>query len=183
MKMKQMKRVHVISGLLVATAFLAGCQQMPRKDQSSALTQPPAVQPAASQAQASAPAAPAQAQTRVDFRLAQQAKAAGLSELKFGDGSLWYNPQPVLTRADLSSVEPRRTADGHPYLRFKFSALGAQKLSQVTQRFPGKLLVLTLDNSLESVYPINQPVVSGQLDIGVKSDQEAVNAVKKIAGQ
>ena len=175
-----MKRVHVVSGMFVAAAFLAGCQQMPQKTQSSALTQPPPVMQRSAQSQSAAPAAQ---QARVDFRLAQPAKAAGLSELKFPDGSLWYNPQPVLTRADLSSVEPRRTADGHPYIRFKFSALGAQKLAAVTKRYSGKLLVLTLNNSLASVYSIGQPIQSGVLDIGVKSDQEAVSAVKLIAGK
>jgi len=173
-----MKRVYIVPGILAA-ALLAGCQQMPQKTQSSALAQPPNLAQSA-QPQA-APAAKQQA--RVDFRLAQPAKAAGLSELKFRDGSLWYSPQPVLTRADLSGVEPRRTADGHPYIRFTFSALGAQKLAAVTKQYRGKLLVLTLNNSLESVYAINQPLQSGVLDIGVKSDQEAVRAVKTIAGQ
>lgn len=181
-----MKRIYKVSGVLAAVALLAACQQMPRKDQSSALTQPPVVQQGAAP-QAPAPAqaaAPAQkAQPRVDFRLAQQARETGLSELKFNDGSLWYNPQPVLTRADLDNVEPRRTADGHSYLRFKFSAPGAQKLASLTRQFPGKLLVLTLNNSLESVYQIGQPVDTGVLDIGVKSDQEALRAVRAIAGR
>ena len=183
-----MKRIYVVSGMMAGAAFLAGCQQMPTQSSaltppppvSQQLTQPPAMAQKSVQQQAAAPAAQ---QTRVDFRLAQRAKAAGLSELKFPDGSLWYNPQPVLTRADLSGVEPRRTADGHPYLRFTFSALGAQKLAALTKQYRGRLLVLTLNNSLESVYAIGQPIQSGVLDIGVKSDQEAVRAVKTIAGK
>lgn len=169
-----MRRVHLVPGILVAAAVLAGCQQMPRKTQFSTLPQ------GAAQPQAGSSAV---RQTRVDFWLAQPARAAGLSELKLRDGALWYNSRPVLIRTDLSSVEPRRTADDHAYVRFKFSPQGARKLADVTERFPGKLLVLTLDNSLESIYRIGQPIASGVLDIGFKSDQEAVDAVRTIAGQ
>lgn len=180
-----MKLIYVVPVMFAAAAFLSGCQNMPKHEQNAELTQPPA---AAAQQDTGTPSTvrPSTVNanaTRVDFRVAQRAQAAGLSELKFPDGSLWYMPEPVLTRADLSRAEPRRTADGHPYVRFSFSPQGAQKLAAVSQQYAGKLLVLTLNNSLRSVYQLNQPLTQGVLDIGFASDEDAVNVVKTIAGE
>ena len=175
------KRFTALFLAIAASLALAACETIPKNNADASLTQPPALQQQ-QQGKASVgnAASPSNA-TRVDFRLAQTEKGDGLSELPFSDGSLWYAPEPVLTRADLRSVEPRKTAEGRPYVRFSFTPQGAQKLATVSQRLPNKLLVLSLDNSLQAVYEMDRPINSGVLDIGVSSEKQALDIAKKIA--
>jgi preprotein translocase subunit SecD len=89
----------------------------------------------------------------------------------------------VLTRADLASVEPRKTEQGQAYVRFGFSQAGAQKLAALSQRNPGKLLVLTLNNSLVAAPRIEGTITNGVLDVGFASEQQALNVAREIAGR
>ncbi len=172
-----MKASRTLPAALLTVVFLAGCQNMAQKKQASAQTAP-TTQSSTSSSQAGQSAQ----QTRVDFRLAQTQADKGLKELKFPDGSVWYLPNPVLSRDDLTGVEPRRTKEGQAFVRFSFSQQGAQKLAAVTQRYPGKLLVLTLNDSLVALPRIEKPITNGVLDVGFSSDQQALNVVNAIAG-
>jgi len=172
-----MQRNYLIPLALLAAVALAGCQHTTPRQQYAAAT-PQAAQPAPVSQDAAR-----QQQASVDFRLAQTQAAPGLSELKLSDGSLWLLPEPVLTRADLASVEPRKTQQGQAYVRFGFSQAGAQKLAALSQRYPGKLLVLTLNNSLIAAPRIQGAITNGVLDVGFASDQQALNVAREIAGQ
>lgn len=172
-----MQLPRVISTIFLSTIFLAGCQNMPRK-QAAAPANPPGQQTATRQQSASA-TQPAS----VDFRLAQAQPAAGLKELKFADGAIWYLPQPVLARSDLVRVEPLQTKKGQAYVRFVFSQEGARKLEAISKRYPGKLLVLTLNNSLIAVPQIPGPIINGQLDVGFRTAQQAVGVAREIVGR
>ncbi|MGB6102994.1 MAG: hypothetical protein WBF88_03955 [Pusillimonas sp.] len=192
-----MQRRYLIPSVLLAAALLAGCQHT-APSQQMAQAQSRASQPAmaeqaprqagASQQIPSQSATPRQGSTQqnaiqrasVDFRLAQTDAASGLTELKLPDRSVWFLPQPVLTRADLASVEPRRTQQGQSYVRFGFSQDGAQKLAAVSQRYPGKLLLLTLNNTLIAVPQIQAALSNGILDVGFSSDQQAMDVVRQI---
>lgn len=187
--MKPMKRVYLVSATFLALALAAGCQTLalkkgaksPPDSPATELTQPPG-QSQAPRAAAATPAA--QQVTSVDFRLAQEQQDNGLLEYKFQDGSaVWYLPDPVFNRADLSNAEPRKANDGRAFVRFTFNPQGAQKLASITERYPGKYLILTLNNSLQALYQINAPLTNGVLDIGFSSEQAAVDAVNEIAGR
>lgn len=178
-----MKRFYSLPIALLAVLALAGCEQLAQRKQALAAEAAASSAPAASAQQNTAGQA-AQQQVSVDFRLAQTQQDKGLSQLKFKDGtSVWYLPQPVLSRADLANAEPRRTKQGQAFVRFTFTQPGAKKLASLTQRYPGKFLILTLGNSLQAVYQIRQPSTNGILDIGVDTDQHAVDMVNTIAGR
>jgi len=198
-----MKRVHVLA-LAVCAAALVGCQHAPANRADAAVGFDPAPAAAAMPPQIVAGQAPQQAaqaqqraqvpqqaqgvqqpvqaqHARVEFRLAQLQPAAGLHEVKLRDGSLWMASQPVLTRADLTGVQPRRTSSGHPYVRFVFSQEGAQKLAAISRQFPGKLLALTLDDTLVAAPQIQGPISTGVLDVGFGSDEQAVGVAREVA--
>lgn len=199
------KRYYAAPIVFVAATLLAGCQTMQNKgQQESELMQPPAVQQQAAQSQVAQNQQPAQGQsapnqaahnqqqsaqgqqarqqvTSVDFRLAQTSPVEGLSEMKFPDGSIWYLPTPVLSRADLAKVEPRRSAENNAYVRFSFNEVGTKKLAMITERYQGNILVLTLNNSLESLVPIQGHITSGILDVGVQNDEQALSMVRSIS--
>ena len=128
---------------------------------------------------------PARAQTQVPsvlFRLAQTEPAQGLSEVKLSDGSLWIQPQAVLSRADLSGVEPLQTQQGQALVRFHFNPIGARKLAEISRRFEGKLLVLTINNQLAAAPRLGEPLTDGVMVIPVTSPQQAVAIAQTIAG-
>uniref|UniRef100_UPI0033424BC3 SecDF P1 head subdomain-containing protein n=1 Tax=Castellaniella defragrans TaxID=75697 RepID=UPI0033424BC3 len=179
--MQSIKRMNKMFPAVLALVFLAGCQQLTQKKQTANAHDAPARPTAvAGQKQAAA----SRELISVDFRLAQEQRDNGLEQLKFKDGSaVWYLPDPVLTRVDLSTAEPRRAQNGRVFVRFTFTPAGAQKLASITERFPGKFLVLTLGNSLQSVYRIQAPIANGVLDIGFGTAEEATAVVNRIAGQ
>lgn len=165
-----MKRIYWIPTLAMAAALMAGCQ-----------TTTPNQQRAASQQAAAQNAAAPVSATPVDFRLAQTTPAQGLEELKLADGSLWILAQPVLNRSDLSTVEPRQTAQGQFYIRFGFNQTGARKLAEISNKYPGKLLVLTINNELVAAPQLQRGITTGVLDVPFASHAQAVNAARAIA--
>lgn len=168
-----MKRTLFIAIMTTAAAVMAGCQT----------TGPAQRAAAASNAVAEAPQqAFAQQPTEVLFRLAQPEQAQGLSELRLSDGSLWVLPQPVLSRADLTSVEPVQSQQGQAFVRFGFNQEGARKLSELSRRFQGKLLVLTVADNLVAVPRLSEPLTQGAMVVAVSSGEEAMAIARAIAG-
>jgi preprotein translocase subunit SecD len=177
-----MSRIVSVSLLAMTTALVAACQQMPAGRTGQAGTQP-ATQAAMAAAPAqAAPATQASAAPVVEFRLAQPESAAGLQPLKVGDLQLWVLPQPVLTRADLQTVAPVKSRDGHSYVRFQFSQAAAPRLAQVTQRFSGKFLLLSIDGQLASAPTIGGAMNEGVLFMPVVSEQQAAQVAAAVAG-
>lgn len=150
----------------MALVFLAGCQtSAPNRHYAT-----------------SAPdAAPQNAQARADFRLAQLQPAEGLAELKLRDGSLWLLAQPVMNRADIMLVEPRQTAQGQAYLRFRFTHDGARKLAAISQQYPGKLLVLTINDELIAAPQIPAGVNDGVLDVVLATEAQAMYIARALS--
>lgn len=123
----------------------------------------------------------AQQPVRLDFRLAQRQESTGLRELELLDGSVWYQPQSVLTRENLATVTPKSNDQGQAYVQFVFSEEGARKLTQLSQQYAGKMLVITLGNSLKGIIELSQPVTDGVLNLPLGSEQEAIDMVQRIA--
>ena len=198
-------RKSALLGAAIAIALLAGCDSLPQSQgaDSSDVSMPPAAteqqtehQPQAQQQQQQSQQqqqqqsqqqqqqhADAEAvQVPVAFFLAQEKQEEGLTELKLADGSLWALPDAVLTRADLSSVEPRRTNEGQAFVRFGFNQQGAAKLAQISQRFAGNVLMVAVGNDVVGLTRIDAGL-SDALDFGMASDEQAVAVADAVAGQ
>ncbi|MBY4896178.1 hypothetical protein [Cupriavidus sp. AU9028] len=184
-----MSRTATTALSLLAFLALSACQQLPTQSgqggeavrAGAAATAASAAGAAAAPAQA-APSAQAALRPSVEFRLAQPEQAPNLSQLRMANATLWVAPQPVLTRSDLSTVVSVRSKDGKPYVRFAFNESGAQKLAAVTQRFPGKNLVLTVGGNLVATPRIGGPVANGVLFVPMASEQQALNVAAVIGG-
>ncbi len=179
-----MKRGYLYLVSLAAAVLLAGCVP---PSQPRPTTPPPQSTPtttSSAQQAKPAPAAPQTAQQpRVDFHLAQGTQGKGLKELKLPNGTIWYLPEPVLTRADLTNVQSMRTQKSQAFVRFVFTKQGASELSSITNRYKGKLLLLTVNGSPRYIYKISVPVNNGVLDVGYPSQQQADTLVNAIAGK
>ncbi|KAA0890597.1 preprotein translocase subunit SecD [Pusillimonas sp. ANT_WB101] len=170
-----MKRTLFFPALIATAVLLAGCETTAPAQKAAAANNATvaAAQPAASQ-QAQA--------TQVFFRLAQTESAEGLSELQLSDGSLWVLPQPVLSRADLASVEPLQTKQGQALVRFGFNQEGARKLSELSRRYQGKLMVVTIADNLVAVPRISEPLTQGAMVVSVASSEQAMAIARAVAG-
>ena len=162
-----------LAGVVGASTLLVSCHTM----------QPP--QPLTN-TQAAPPPAPAQSNRPlqylpVDFYLGQQKPANGLVRFKTRESEVWMAPQPVMTRADLSSVQPRRGATGQPFVRFMFSSEGARKFEQITARYHGKILVVSVGKTVIDVLLLDAVVTNGMLDVMTHTDQTAVDISNAIS--
>lgn len=176
-----------LAAAVAAVAFaLAGCENMPGQKPAQNAPATPTAPAASNQAPAAAATqaqAPRQQGAPVTILLAQKAKAPGMTELKLKDASLWYAPQPVLTRADMVRVTPMQTKEGAAAVVFNFSQEGAQKLAAATAAAnKGKYLVIAVGNQLVAVPQISAPLTEGALGFGVPNTAQADAIVNAIRG-
>lgn len=165
-----MNKYHRL-GVLVPLFLLAACQQVP---QQQAVAAPAAQQPAATQNVA---------MPTLEFRLAQTQPGNGLSELRLGNQAWHYQPAPALTRADLYSATPMRSRAGTPFVNFKLTPQGAQKLAAISQRFSGQWLAFSIDGQLVSLLRLSGQQTDGVLNVDMTSEAQAIAVVKATAWQ
>ncbi len=151
-----------------SAVLLAGCQPLKQSQAPAAATAPAAVQP--------------QAAPTVDFRLVQSQPAAQLQAIRVRGRVLHMQPGPVLTRADLAIVIPMKTKEGAAFLRLQFTPEGAGKLGEITRRNIGQWLLFTVNNQFVELALIGGPVANGVIDIGMGSEQTAINVANLIVG-
>lgn len=185
-----MHRLVSVSFLAMTTAVIAACQQMPaghcgqagqagkQSDRQEAMATGPAP---GLPARADPPIQPSGAPV-VEFRLAQSDAAAGLQSLKLGERQLWVLQQPVLTRGDLLSVAPAKSRAGASYVRFQFTPAATPRLAAITQRYPGRFLLLSIDGELAAAPTIGGPMTAGVLFVPVIDDQQAARLSAAVAG-
>lgn len=168
---------------VLASVVLAGCQsRAPRPDnrngpQSTAQSSEVAVQSVSRQASTAA------RYQSVTFYLAQDQQAQGLSRLQIGKGVLWFSPQAVMNDADLENVQPRRSNNGHPFVRFQFTQAGAKKLAAITTKYRGNVLITTVGKNIISLLRLDMSAKQGILDIPMRTDQDAIDTANAISRQ
>lgn len=151
-----------------AAILLAACQPLKPQQVPAAAPAPAAAQPQP------APAA--------DFRLVQAQPAPQLQSIRVRGQVLYMQSAPVLTRADLARVTPMKTKEGAAFLRLQFTPEGAGKLGEITRRNVGNWLLFTVNNQFVELPRIGGPVANGVIDIGMGSEQNAINVANIIVG-
>jgi preprotein translocase subunit SecD len=167
----------------ISLAVLAACQttsptQKTAPD-SSAQTATPA-QTAATQAEAQT-----QAQSQgapVAVFLADTAARNGWTPVDIDSGKLFVNPQPVLTRDDLSGVQAGTSKDGAGLLALQLNDSGKAKIKDATTKNPNLRLALVVGRTMLAAPGYTTPVMSDQLIFSVGSEQNATAAARAIAG-
>lgn len=172
-------------GAALCLALLVGCSSI-SQDQSADDDAAPAATGPAESAPRPGQSAPQADEAEVgpapvSFFLAQEEQDGDLIELKLADGSLWASPDAILTRADLNSVEPRRTQDGQAFVRFGFSQAGSAKLAEIAGQHSGKLLLVAVGNDVVGLTRIGMSD-DGVLDVAMESDQQAIAVADAVAG-
>jgi preprotein translocase subunit SecD len=160
--------------------ILAACQTTPTKKTAQA---------PAPEATATAPAAqgdtaqPAQQQgAPVAVFLADTAVREGWTPVNIQSGMLYVNPQPVITRGDLTGVQSGTNKEGGGLLALELTPEGKAKINDATTRNPNKRLALVVGRTMLAAPAYSTPVSSDHLIFAVGTEQNATAAARAIAG-
>lgn len=97
-------------------------------------------------------------------------------------GTLYVNPKPFLTRADLNEVKAGGASDGKGWLALSLNPEGAKKVLAATNQHPGKGLALVIGRTMMPLMRYSAPIQDGQLVFYVSNEANAIAAARAIAG-
>lgn len=169
-----MKTVGTLGRILVplSLVLLAACQNMPGKKTTETASTP---EPETS-IQAQQQGAP------VAVFLADTTQQSGWTPVNVQGGSLYVNPQPIVTRADLAGIQAGANKDGEGLLALELNDAGKAKVAQATTQNPNKRLALVVGRTMLAAPGYSSPVTTGQLVFAVGTEENATAAARAIAG-
>lgn len=160
----------------VVLLFLAACQTVPTASSKKTETDH-AVSPAASaNQQATMQGAP------VAVFLATHQLQPGWTPVTAPNGTLYVNPKPFLSRADLNQVKAGAADQGQGWLALGLTPEGTKKAFAVTSEHPGKGLALVIGRTMMPLMRYSAPIQDGQLIFHVSNEANAIAAARAIAG-
>ncbi|WP_255675947.1 hypothetical protein [Pusillimonas sp. MFBS29] len=162
--------------------MLAACQTTPG---TTSTTGTDATAPATASTGTPQPETSIQAQQQgapVAVFLADTAAQVGWTPVNIQSGMLYVNPQPVITRADLSGIQAGANKEGQGLLALELSEAGASKITKATTDNPNKRLALVVGRTMLAAPSYSEPVKSGQLVFAVGTEENATAAARAIAG-
>lgn len=172
-----MKTIRTLGRILVPASlvFLAACQSVPGNKTASQT--PGAITPKPETAlQAQQQGAP------VAVFLADTTIQTGWTPVNLQTGTLYVNPQPVITRADLSGIQAGSNKQGEGLLALELNESGKKKVADITTKNPNKRLALVVGRTMMAAPGYTTPVTTGQLVFAVGTEENATAAARAIAG-
>jgi len=171
-----MRTVRSLGRVLLPISFvaLAACQSMPGQQTQTADTA--TTTPAETTMQATGQGAP------VAVFLADTVSQTGWTPVQIQSGTLYVNPQPVVTREDLIGVKAGTSKEGEGLLALALSDAGAKKVNDITAGNPNKRLALVVGRTMLAAPSYSGPVTTGQLVFAVGTADNATAAARAIAG-
>ena len=184
-----MKSSYVFSRALVSAtlvSLLAACQTIPQQGGTSAdnaagatSTAPAEANQDGAQAQQPGVGQPAP----VAVLLADTVQQEGWTAVPVQEGQLFINPQPVITRDDLTGVQAGRGRDGEGLLGLMINPDARLRLKETTSQFPNKRLVLVIGRTMMAAPSYTTAVDTDQLVFPVGSEDNAAAAARAISGK
>ena len=184
-----MKTFRTVGRILLPASLvmLAACQTTPRTTGTTSSSAPAAQAPATA---TPAPTAPTQqdrpqASTQgapVAVFLADTVQQPGWTPVTVPTGSLYINPEPVVTRADLTGIQAGSNKEGDGLLALELNEAGKQRVNDITGKNPNKRLALVVGRTMLAAPSFTTAVTSGQLVFVVGTEQNATAAARAIAG-
>lgn len=169
-----MKLSRSIGRFLLPASFvlLAACQTPPSQQVTEAEPAPPAD----TTTEAASQGAP------VAVFLADTVSQQGWTPVQIQAGTLYVNPQPVITRDDLTGVQAGASQDGSGLLALALNNVGQKKVTDITTQNPNKRLALVVGRTMLAAPSFTTPVNTDQLVFAVGSEENATAAARAIAG-
>jgi preprotein translocase subunit SecD len=156
----------------LSVVVLAACQSLPAKKGAAT-----SAAPAETTLQATNQGAP------VAVYLADTTERTGWTPVQIQNGTpLYVNPQPVITRNDLSGVKAGSNKEGQGLLALDLNDVGKQKVNDITTKNPNKRLALVVGRTMLAAPAYTTPVGTAQLVFPVGTEANAIAAARAIAG-
>lgn len=179
-----MKTVRTLGRLLLPASLvlLAACQSMPGQKSTA---DAPATTPSGKTAAVPPAGTPQQAQRQgapIAVFLADTAMQSGWTPVTIQSGTLYVNPQPVITRDDLSGIQAGSNKQGEGLLALQLNDSGKAKVADVTTKNPNKRLALVVGRTMMAAPGYTTPVTTGHLIFAVGTEQNATAAARAVAG-
>ncbi|HUH59439.1 MAG TPA: hypothetical protein VL001_05115 [Candidimonas sp.] len=174
-----MKTVRALGRIAVpfSLVFLAACQTVPGTKTAESPASSPAETAASSQTQ------PAQQQgAPVAVFMADTVMQTGWTPVNLDTGALYVNPQPIITRADLSGIKAGTNKQGDGLLALELNEAGKKKVADATTKNPNKRLALVVGRTMMAAPGYTTAVTTGHLVFAVGTEQNAMAAARAIAG-
>ncbi|WP_233583170.1 hypothetical protein [Candidimonas sp. SYP-B2681] len=173
-----MKTIRTLGRILVPASliFLAACQTAPvdkTAAQAPATTAPQPETELKAQGQGAS----------VAVFLADTTLQAGWTPVNLQTGVLYVNPQPVITRADLSGIQAGSNKNGEGLLALELNEAGKKKVADITNKNPNKRLALVVGRTMMAAPGYTTPVTTGHLVFAVGTEENATAAARAIAGE
>jgi preprotein translocase subunit SecD len=177
-----MNTVRTLGRLLLPASLviLAACQSVPPKQTTAEATTPSTP---AQAAPTEVPAQPAQRQgAPIAVFLADTVMQSGRTPVAIQSGALYVNPQPVITRDDLSGIQAGSNKQGEGLLALQLNDAGKARITDVTTKNPNKRLALVVGRTMMAAPSYSSPVTTGHLIFAVGTEQNATAAARAVAG-
>jgi len=121
--------------------------------------------------------------TPVTVLVADTLEQEGWLAVPVQGGMLYLNPQPVVTRSDLTGVQAGRGRSSEGLLALGLSLEAQIRLRNVTTQFANKRLALVIGRNMVAAPGYTAPVSSDRLVFPVGTPQNAAEAVLAITGE
>lgn len=177
-------RILTRSTLALAVVTLAACQTPTVKDDATATAPAPGPAATDSATMDQSQVQPAAAQgAPVAVFLADMTVQDGWRAVPIGsDSTLYLDPQPVVTRDDLSGVQAGSNQQGQGLLALMLDDNAKARVAELTGRNPNKRLALVVGRTLMAAPAYTDAVTTGQLIFPVGTEENATAAARAIAG-
>ena len=117
-----------------------------------------------------------QAQAQFTMNAASDDAVPGWQKMEIEGRSVWVNPTPALTSADIQGAEPATDRNYGQFVKVIFTEAGARKMRELTTAQMNKPIVIVLDGKLISAPKVrsvisNDGIITGKPPAGLTTDE------------
>ena len=117
-----------------------------------------------------------QAQAQFTMNAASDEAVPGWQKMEIEGRSVWVNPTPALTSADIQGAEPGTDPNYGQFVKVIFTEAGARKMRELTTAQMNKPIVIVLDGKLISAPKVrsvisNDGIITGKPPAGLTTDE------------
>jgi preprotein translocase subunit SecD len=117
-----------------------------------------------------------QAQARFTLNAASAEAVPGWQKMEIEDRSVWVNPTPALTAADIQGAEPGTNPNYGQFVTVVFTEAGARKMRELSTAQMDKLIAMVLDGKVIMAPRVrsvisNDCIVTGKAPAGLSTDE------------
>ena len=117
-----------------------------------------------------------QAQAQFTMSAASEDAVAGWQRMEIEGRTVWVNPTPALTSADIQGAEPATDPNYGNFVKVSFTDAGARKMRALSTAQMNKLIAMLLDGKLISAPKVravitNDGIVTGKAPTGLTAEE------------